>query len=408
MMNRLTSFDADRPRDPAQGEGGRGERDERRHHGRRGARRRGTSAGARSSTSWWPPTSPPASTGSRATRSARPRRCSSTTTPRATGWSAATTRSRSCTRTLDLFSSESFTAWDPDPPYRFVPTQIDPPEHIKYRQLLNPKFSPGAVARNEPAMRAIAARLVAELAPRGECDFVAEFAIRFPTEVFLDLIGLPTAGRRPPRAVGRRLLPRPQRRPRQAGGHGRRARRASAATSSSSSPSAGPTHATRRSTSSPTCSTRRSTASRSTRSSSSTSAPSSSSPASTRPAASSATSSSTSPSTPTDRRRLIDDPSLDRGRRRGVAARAVDHLRRLPQGDPRRRLPRLPGEEGRHGAWASSPRPTATRAATTAPTSSSSTARAPPTSASPPARTAASAPTSPARRCRSPSRSGSR
>ena len=92
----------------------------------------------------------------------------------------------------ELFSSESFTAWDPDPPYRFVPTQIDPPEHIKYRQLLNPKFSPGAVARREDAMREIAARLIAEVAPRGECDYVAEFAIRFPTEAFLDLIGLPT------------------------------------------------------------------------------------------------------------------------------------------------------------------------------------------------------------------------
>ena len=93
---------------------------------------------------------------------------------------------------VELFSSESFTAWEPNPPYRFVPTQIDPPEHIKYRQLLNPKFSPGAINRNEPQAREIAARLIREVAPRGECDFVAEFAIRFPTEVFLDLIGLPT------------------------------------------------------------------------------------------------------------------------------------------------------------------------------------------------------------------------
>ena len=43
-----------------------------------------------------------------------------------------------------------------------------------------------------PQAREIAARLIREVAPRGECDFVAEFAIRFPTEVFLDLIGLPT------------------------------------------------------------------------------------------------------------------------------------------------------------------------------------------------------------------------
>ncbi len=95
-------------------------------------------------------------------------------------------------QSVDLFSSESFTPWEPNPPHRFVPTQIDPPEHIKYRQLLNPKFSPGAINTLEPRAREIAASLIAELAPRGECDFVAEFGIRYPTEVFLELIGLPT------------------------------------------------------------------------------------------------------------------------------------------------------------------------------------------------------------------------
>jgi cytochrome P450 len=90
----------------------------------------------------------------------------------------------------DVFSSESFTAWEPSPPYRFVPTQIDPPEHIKYRQLLNPRFSPGAVTRAEEPARQIARRMVAEMAATGECDFVTDFAIRFPTEVFLTVIGL--------------------------------------------------------------------------------------------------------------------------------------------------------------------------------------------------------------------------
>jgi cytochrome P450 len=92
---------------------------------------------------------------------------------------------------VDLFSSESFTAWEPNPPYRFVPTQIDPPEHIKYRQLLNTKFSPGAVARAEEPARAIARTMIEDIAATGSCDFVTEFAIRFPTEVFLTVIGLP-------------------------------------------------------------------------------------------------------------------------------------------------------------------------------------------------------------------------
>ena len=93
----------------------------------------------------------------------------------------------------ELFSSESFTPWDPDPAYRFIPTQIDPPEHIKYRQILNPWFSPGAVDRIEPTARAVCRRLITELAPRGQCDFVADFALRYPTEVFLIMLGAPGA-----------------------------------------------------------------------------------------------------------------------------------------------------------------------------------------------------------------------
>lgn len=93
----------------------------------------------------------------------------------------------------EIFSSESFTPWEPEPVYRFIPTQIDPPDHIKYRQTLNPWFSPGAVGRIAPEATALCRRLVAELAPKGGCDFIADFALRFPTEVFLALLGLPVA-----------------------------------------------------------------------------------------------------------------------------------------------------------------------------------------------------------------------
>ena len=73
-------------------------------------------------------------------------------------------RSRTSTRTATCSRASRSRAWEPNPPYRFVPTQIDPPEHIKYRQLLNPKFSPGAVARAEEPARVIARRLIDEIA----------------------------------------------------------------------------------------------------------------------------------------------------------------------------------------------------------------------------------------------------
>jgi cytochrome P450 len=91
----------------------------------------------------------------------------------------------------EIFSSESITPWEPNPVYRFVPTQVDPPDHLKYRQILNPWFSPGAVDRAEPAARAICRRLIDEVADAGRCDLVSEFALRYPTEVFLSIIGCP-------------------------------------------------------------------------------------------------------------------------------------------------------------------------------------------------------------------------
>jgi cytochrome P450 len=91
----------------------------------------------------------------------------------------------------DLFSSESITPWEPEPVYRFVPTQIDRPDHVKYRRILNPWFSPDAVERITPMARDLCRKLVVETAPRGRSDFTNEFALRYPTEVFLTMIGAP-------------------------------------------------------------------------------------------------------------------------------------------------------------------------------------------------------------------------
>jgi cytochrome P450 len=93
----------------------------------------------------------------------------------------------------EIFSSESITPWDPEPIYRFVPTQIDRPDHIKYRRILNPWFSPSRMDAADGRIRGICRRLVEETAPQGGCDFVSEFALRFPTEAFLGVVGVDLA-----------------------------------------------------------------------------------------------------------------------------------------------------------------------------------------------------------------------
>jgi cytochrome P450 len=93
-------------------------------------------------------------------------------------------------KTPEIFSSESITPWEPNPIYRFVPTQIDAPDHIKYRRILNPWFSPNAMEAARPVMVDICREAIAPIAPRGECDFIADFALEFPTAAFLNVIGV--------------------------------------------------------------------------------------------------------------------------------------------------------------------------------------------------------------------------
>jgi cytochrome P450 len=72
-----------------------------------------------------------------------------------------------------------------------IPLQVDPPEHVKYRKLLDPVFSRTRVLRLEPEVRKLAAELCDRFAARGACDFHREFAEPLPSTVFLRLLGLP-------------------------------------------------------------------------------------------------------------------------------------------------------------------------------------------------------------------------
>ncbi|HEY2401955.1 MAG TPA: cytochrome P450, partial [Steroidobacteraceae bacterium] len=82
------------------------------------------------------------------------------------------------------------------PPVPLYPIFADPPQHTLYRSLINPSFSPKAVAGLEAKARALAIKLVEELKPRGKCDFVVDFAQHLPIEVFMSIVDVPGADRR--------------------------------------------------------------------------------------------------------------------------------------------------------------------------------------------------------------------
>jgi cytochrome P450 len=81
------------------------------------------------------------------------------------------------------------------PPFPLYPIFADPPEHGPYRALLNPSFSPKAVAALEARARALAVKLIEGLKPHGRCDFVVDFAQHLPIEVFMSIVDVPAADR---------------------------------------------------------------------------------------------------------------------------------------------------------------------------------------------------------------------
>jgi cytochrome P450 len=72
-----------------------------------------------------------------------------------------------------------------------IPLQIDPPDHKKYRKLLDPIFAPRFMTAMEDDVAVLVNDLIDRFIERGEVDFSAEFSTPYPSQVFLTLLGLP-------------------------------------------------------------------------------------------------------------------------------------------------------------------------------------------------------------------------
>lgn len=71
------------------------------------------------------------------------------------------------------------------------PAELDPPAHGPFRQMVNPAFTPKAMAALEDKIRVYAAEYIDAFVAKGECEFMGQFAFEFPIKVFMDLMGLP-------------------------------------------------------------------------------------------------------------------------------------------------------------------------------------------------------------------------
>ncbi|MET0984542.1 MAG: cytochrome P450 [Steroidobacteraceae bacterium] len=97
---------------------------------------------------------------------------------------------------VEHFSSNPFSipARPADAP-RTVPLEVDPPELQDMRSIVLRMLSPKALFPLEPDIRALVIQLLEELRPRGRCEFVADFGVRMPVELFLRFVELPSEDR---------------------------------------------------------------------------------------------------------------------------------------------------------------------------------------------------------------------
>jgi cytochrome P450 len=72
-----------------------------------------------------------------------------------------------------------------------IPIEMDAPEFMEYRRIMQPLFSPSAVDRLTPVIEYYANHCIDEFIERGETDIVHDFADPLPVMVTLNKLGLP-------------------------------------------------------------------------------------------------------------------------------------------------------------------------------------------------------------------------
>lgn len=76
-------------------------------------------------------------------------------------------------------------------PVLLNPIEIDPPRHHQYRKILQPFFTPVAAKGFDAPVRGACVELIEKFTSKTGCEFIDDFAIPFPSNVFFDLMGMP-------------------------------------------------------------------------------------------------------------------------------------------------------------------------------------------------------------------------
>jgi cholest-4-en-3-one 26-monooxygenase len=68
---------------------------------------------------------------------------------------------------------------------------MDPPQHVRFRNLVKRAFLPKVIESQTPKIRQVVTDILDEVMPRGGCDFVNDVAAQLPLRVIAEMIGVP-------------------------------------------------------------------------------------------------------------------------------------------------------------------------------------------------------------------------
>jgi cytochrome P450 len=99
---------------------------------------------------------------------------------------------REAARDTELFTSSQGVTLPPvGNPMPFLPIELDPPEHPKYRRAMQTWFSVREIEKLEPTVRAVVSGLIDTIEPDGHADLTQALAGPLPPIVIALLLGLP-------------------------------------------------------------------------------------------------------------------------------------------------------------------------------------------------------------------------
>ena len=100
-------------------------------------------------------------------------------------------------RNPEVFSSQLGTVFLPSlapdsiATFRQMMLNLDPPEHLRLRRILQPIFTPRAIERLRESVVTNAEEIVEDVVRAGECDLVTTVSAEMPLRVLADLLGMP-------------------------------------------------------------------------------------------------------------------------------------------------------------------------------------------------------------------------